>query len=71
MSLYFRLLENMDTVEDRCMELQRCLEQVRDAGQGEMVREEVVETEGDSEIRRKESVKQIQINRERKVRSDY
>ena len=61
----------MDTVEDRCMELQRCLEQVRDAGQGEMVREEVVETEGDSEIRRKESVKQIQINRERKVRSDY
>ena len=53
------------------MELQRCLEQARDAGQGEMVREEVVETEGDSEIRRKESVKQIQINRERKVRSDY
>jgi hypothetical protein len=71
LSLYFRLLENMDTVEDRCMELQRCLEQVRDAGQGEMMREEVVETEGDSEIRRKESVKQIQINRERKVRTDY
>ena len=70
MSLYFRLLENMDTVEDRCMELQRCLEQVRDAGQGEMMREEVVETEGDSEIRRKESVKQIQSNRERKVRRD-
>ena len=70
MSLYFRLLENMDTVEDRCMELQKCLEQVRDSAQGEMMREEVVETEGDSEIRRKESVKQIQINRERKVRRD-
>ena len=70
MSLYFRLVENVDTVEDRCMELQRCLEQARDAAQGEMMREDVVETEGDSEIRRKESVKQIQINRERKVRSD-
>ena len=70
MSLYFRLVENVDTVEDRCMELQRCLEQARDDEQGEMMREEVVETEGDSEIRRKESVKQIQINRERKVRSD-
>ena len=68
--MYFRLVENVDTVEDRCMELKRCLEQARDAAQGEMMREDVVETEGDSEIRRKESVKQIQINRERKVRSD-
>ena len=64
--MYSRLMENVETVEERCMDLQMCLECTQDTVEVGLM-EQVEEREENEETRRKESIKQIQINRERKV----
>ena len=49
------------------MELQKCLERTKDSDEVELVMEEVVDRNVDEEIMRKDSDKQIQISRERKI----
>jgi len=60
------LMENVETVEERCMDLQMCLECTQDTVEVGLM-EQVEEREENEETRRKESIKQIQINRERKA----
>ena len=51
------------------MELKRCLERTKDTDKEELMMEEVVDRNVDEEIMRKDSDKQIQISRERKVKA--
>ena len=57
----------MEAGDNRCMELKRCLERTKDRDEVELVMEEVVDRNVDEEIMRKDSDKQIQISRERKI----
>ena len=54
---------------NRCLELKRCLDRTKDTDEEELMMEEVVDRNVDDEIIRKDSDKQIQISRERKVKA--
>ena len=64
-------MENVEAVEDRCEELQSCLQGGKEAEEVGHMREELVDMEVEEETRRKESFKQIQRSRERKVRVGF